>query len=66
MKATRGAAWIAIAIESTGRTTAFRSNYRCVSAVLPGTRWQQECDAQFLSSFADYRPEQAFPAPAGG
>ena len=62
----RVAGLVAIAIESTERTAAFRENYRCVSAVLPGTRWQRECDAQFLSSFADYRPEQAFPAPQDG
>ena len=62
----RVAGLVAIAIESTGRTAAFRETYRCVSAVLPGSRWQQECDAQILSSFADYRPEHAFPASAGG
>ena len=62
----RVAGLVAIAIESTERTAAFRENYRCVSAVLPGTRWQRECDAQFLSSFAGYRPEQAFPAPKSG
>ena len=62
----RVAGLVAIAIESTERTAAFRKRYPCVSAVLPGTRWQRECDAQFLSSFAGYRPEQAFPAPKGG
>ena len=62
----RVAGLVAVAIESTERTAAFRENYRCVSAVLPGTRWQRECDAQFLSSFAGYRPEQAFPAPKSG
>ncbi len=58
----RVAGLVAIAIENTERTAAFRRRYPCVSAVLPGTRWQRECDAQFLSSFAGYRPEQAFPA----
>ncbi len=56
---------VAIAIETTQRTRAFRRNYPCVSAVLPGSSWQRECDAQFLSSFEEYRPEHAFPAPAG-
>ena len=56
---------VAIAIESSERTAAFRERYRCVSAVLPGSHWQRECDAQSLSSFADYRPEHAFPAPMG-
>ncbi len=56
----------AVAIESTERSAAFREKYRCVSAVLPGSHWQRECDAQMLSSFADYRPEDAFPALTGG
>lgn len=57
---------VAVAIESTERSAAFRKKYPCVSAVLPGSRWQQECDAQMLSSFAGYRPEHAFPASTGG
>lgn len=57
---------VAVAIESTARSAAFREKYRCVSAVLPGSHWQRECDAQMLSSFADYRPEDAFPALTGG
>ncbi|MCY4230232.1 MAG: phosphoribosyltransferase family protein [Alphaproteobacteria bacterium] len=52
----------AIAIETAPRTVRFRETYRCASAVLPGSRWQRECDAQFLSSFTHYRPEDAFPA----
>ena len=56
---------VAIAIETSQRTRAFRASYPCVSAVMPGSSWQRECDAQFLSSFAEYRPELAFPAPAG-
>ncbi len=62
----RVAGLVAVAIENTERTAAFRKRYRCVSAVLPGSHWQQECDAQLLASFADYRPEDAFPAPKGG
>ncbi|MCY3753395.1 MAG: phosphoribosyltransferase family protein [Alphaproteobacteria bacterium] len=62
----RVAGLVAIAIESTERTAAFRKKYPCVSAVLRGTHWQRECDAQMLSSFADYRPKDAFPALAGG
>lgn len=57
---------VAVAIESTARSAAFREKYRCVSAVLPGSHWQRECDAQMLSSFADYRPEDAFPVLTGG
>ncbi len=62
----RVAGLAAIAIESTERTAAFREKYRCVSAVLPGSHWQRECDAQILSSFAEYRPEHAFPALTDG
>lgn len=57
---------VAIAIETSQRTSVFRERYPCVSAVQPGSAWQRECDAQFLSSFEEYRPEHAFPAPAAG
>ena len=52
---------LAIAIEENERTQDYRASYPCVSAVVPGSRWQAECNAQTLSSFADYRPEMAFP-----
>jgi adenine phosphoribosyltransferase len=52
----------AIAIEDNEATRGYREKYRCVSAVLPGSRWQSECNAQSLSSFDGYRPEMAFPA----
>lgn len=52
---------VAIAIEENDRTTAYRDSYACVSAVVPGSRWQTECNAQTLSSFDSYRPELAFP-----
>ena len=51
----------AIAIEENARTESYRSRYPCISAVVPGSRWQAECNAQSLSSFARYRPEMAFP-----
>ena len=53
---------LAIAIEETTRANALRAKYRAVSAVVPGSRWQAECNAQRLSSFDDYAPEMAFPA----
>ncbi|MEM1300549.1 MAG: phosphoribosyltransferase family protein [Pseudomonadota bacterium] len=56
---------VAIAIESTERAKRLSQTYRTASAVVPGSRWQAECDAQTLSSFADYRPEMAFPALKG-
>ena len=55
------AALAAIAIEENDQTAALRAAHRCVSAVVPGSRWQAECNAQTLTSFAAYRPELAFP-----
>jgi adenine phosphoribosyltransferase len=52
---------VAIAIETNERTAAWQRNLLCVSAVMPGTRWQEECDRQRLASFDSYRPERAFP-----
>lgn len=51
----------AIAIEENERTQAFRAAYPCVAAVVPGSYWQRECNAQTLSSFQSYAPERAFP-----
>jgi adenine phosphoribosyltransferase len=56
----------AIAIEHTPRANLLRDTYPCVAAVVPGSYWQRECNAQTLSSFADYRPEMAFPKATGG
>ena len=52
---------VAIAIEDNERTKSYREAYPCVSAVVPGSRWQTECNAQTLSSFDTYKPEMAFP-----
>ena len=51
----------AIAIETNARTIGYRRDWLCVSAVMPGTHWQKECDGQRLASFDSYRPESAFP-----
>lgn len=51
----------AVAIEENAVTAGYRARYRCVSGVQPGSRWQAECNAQKLSSFAKYKPEMAFP-----
>lgn len=53
---------LAIAIEDNERTASYRDRFHCVSAVVPGSVWQNECNAQALSSFDSYRPEMAFPA----
>lgn len=52
---------VAIAIEENANTDAYRAKYPCVSAVVQGSRWQSECNAQKLSSFEVYKPEMAFP-----
>lgn len=51
----------AIAMEENERTDGYRKTFSCVSAVVQGSRWQKECNAQHLSSFAKYSPELAFP-----
>ena len=53
---------VAIAIEETVQSADLRARHPCVSAVLPGSRWQDEVNAQTLSSFANYKPEHAFPS----
>lgn len=57
----RVAGMVAIAIEENPRTKAYRETFPCISAVMPGSRWQAECNAQRLSSFDTYKPEMAFP-----
>ena len=52
---------VAIAIEETGSSADLRAKYPTYSAVVPGSRWQAECNRQRLSSFEDYKPEMAFP-----
>ena len=52
---------VAIAIEETERANALCARFPTASAVVRGSKWQAECNAQFLSSFDDYKPEMAFP-----
>ena len=52
---------VAIAIETNDVTRGYRERYQCVSAVMPGSNWQTECDAQTLSSFATYKSAAAYP-----
>lgn len=52
---------VAIAIEETEHTVNLRTQYPSVSAVMPGTPWQDACNAQTLDGLLDYRPEAAFP-----
>ena len=53
---------VAIAIEENERTNGYRKTYPCVSAVVPNSRWQTECNTQTLSSFSSYAAEKAFPS----
>jgi len=51
----------AIAIEENAATDAYRREFRCVSGVVQGSRWQAECNRQRLSSFETYKAESTFP-----
>jgi adenine phosphoribosyltransferase len=50
-----------IAMETCPATDAFAARYPVAAAVIPGSRWQKECDAQQLTSFATYQPARTFP-----
>ena len=52
---------VALAVEESPGAKKLRAGYPTFSAVVPGSRWQQECNAQRLSSFDTYRPERVFP-----
>lgn len=52
---------VAIAMEDTPRASKLRERFPVVSAIQPGTRWQEECNSQTLSSFDTYEPSKAFP-----
>jgi len=51
----------AIAIEENERTLGYRERYVCVSAVVPGSTWQTQCNTQFLESFHEYKAEKTYP-----
>jgi len=55
------AGMVAIVMEENEQTRSYRHNYSCVTAVLPDTEMQRQCNAQYLESFKTYKPEQAFP-----
>lgn len=54
-------ALVAIAMEDTPRALKLRARFPVATAIQPGTRWQDECNAQTLSSFETYDPAKAFP-----
>lgn len=55
------AGMVAIVMEKNDQTDGYRKKYPCVTAILPGTEWQRQCDAQYLESFKAYDPKMAFP-----
>ncbi len=52
---------VAIAMEDTARALQLREKFQVVTAIRQGTRWQDECNAQKLSSFDSYDPKRVFP-----
>ena len=52
---------IALAIEENDNTKKLRNDYKCFSAVVPGSEWQKQCNEQYLQSFKSYEPNMAFP-----
>jgi len=52
---------VAIAMEDNSKTASYRQKFPCVTAVLPDSDLQQQCNRQILDSFASYDPSMAFP-----
>lgn len=52
---------VAIAMEDTPRALELRRAHPVVTAIQPNSKWQDECNAQNLSSFATYEASKAFP-----
>ena len=52
---------VAIAIEDNEKTASYRQKFPCVTAVLPDSSLQQQCNRQSLNSFSSYQPSMAFP-----
>jgi adenine phosphoribosyltransferase len=52
---------VTIAIETCAATDALAARFPVVSAVVPNSHWQGECNAQRLMSFDRYQPTRTFP-----
>jgi len=52
---------VAIAMEDNEKTASYRQKFPCVTAVLPDSNLQQQCNRQSLDSFSSYQPSMAFP-----
>uniref|UniRef100_UPI003527AC17 phosphoribosyltransferase family protein n=1 Tax=Roseovarius conchicola TaxID=3121636 RepID=UPI003527AC17 len=55
------AGMVAVVMEENEATNAYREKYKCITAIQPGTKWQEEANNQYLESFKTYKPEMAFP-----
>ena len=52
---------VAIAMEENEKTAGYRKKFPCITAVLPDSDVQKQCNRQNLDSFASYDPSMAFP-----
>ena len=52
---------VAIAMEDNDKTASYRQKFPCVTAVLPDSSLQKQCNRQSLDSFSSYQPSMAFP-----
>ena len=52
---------VAIAMEDNEKTASYRKKFPCITAVLPDTDLQHQCNRQYLDSFKNYEPSMAFP-----
>jgi adenine phosphoribosyltransferase len=48
-------------MEDNEKTASYRKKFPCITAVLPDTDLQQQCNRQNLDSFASYDPSMVFP-----
>ena len=55
------AGMVAIVMEVNENTAKYREKYKCITAIQPNTKWQDQANAQYLESFTTYNPESAFP-----
>ena len=52
---------VAIAMEDNEKTASYRKKFPCITAVLPDSDLQQQCNRQKLDSFTSYDPSMVFP-----
>ena len=52
---------VAIAMEDNEKTASYRQKFPCLTAVVPDSDLQQQCNRQSLDSFRNYDPSMAFP-----